>query len=178
MTRPASFAPGKTGESSALPSSRLIGLHRHSLTNVLVVGGNAVLRDQVARAFHRESPLGGGAFVTVDCSRDGERLRLALQGWTSPADAPGVNPLAVAERGTLYLDQVEQLDLDVQRLLLALTRAMQADAGLGSQGPRAGRLVVGNIRPLAEAVAEGRFIAGLYDALDKVRVELGPESSD
>ena len=173
-SKPGPYPAGRPGEGeSALPSARLIGLHRHSLTNVLIVGGTAALRDQVARAFHRESPLVHGAFVPVDCSRDGARLALALRCWTGAGEG-GINPYVVAEHGTLYLDRVEDLDADTQRLLLAFLRTIQGEPVVGAEGRRAGRLVVGNPRGLDQVVAEGRFLPALYDALDKVRVELGP----
>lgn len=162
------------GESN-LPPAQLIRLHRHSLTNVLIVGGTAARRDQVARAFHRESPLRAGAFVSVDCEREEDRLQAALQEWTGAARAredPGMNPFRAAEQGTLYLDSVEHLPPEAQRLLLALARRLLGDPVGAPEGPCAGRLVVGNPRGLADAVAEGTFLASLYDAIDKVRVEL------
>jgi transcriptional regulator of acetoin/glycerol metabolism len=138
------------------------------------VGGNEALREQVARAFHRESPLGGGAFAIVNCAREEDRLRAALQDWTEGGGEQGVNPLQVAEQGTLYLDMVEELEIDTQRLLLALARQIQGVPAIGAQAARAGRLVVGNPRGLADLAADGRFMPALYDALDQVRVELGP----
>ena len=160
---------------AAVPPARLVRIHRHSLTNVLVVGGTAERRDQVARAFHQESPLRAGPFVNVDCTREEDRLRVALQEWTAtatPAIAAEVHPYQSAEQGTLFLDHVERLSPDTQRFLLALARRLHGEAVGRPDGPCAGRLVTGNPRGLAAAVSEGRFMAALYDALDKVRVEL------
>jgi len=168
--------PGQSaGGGSDLPPARLIRLHRHSLTNVLVVGGTVQRRDQVARAFHQESPLRAGPFVSVDCTSEEDRLRSALQEWTAaPTTASGsdVNPYRAAEQGTLYLDPVEHLSPDTQRLLLALARRLHGEPVGDDETPCAGRLVTGNPTGLAEAVSAGRFMAALYDALDKVRVEL------
>ena len=166
------------GGEAPLPPARLIRLHRHSLTNVLVVGGNASLRDQVARAFHRESPLRNGAFVPVDCARDEERLRASLMIWTAEDNASGPHSLQAAEQGTLYLDAVERLSLDSQRLLLALARRLHGEPLGGPEGPCAGRLVVGNPRGLDEVVSEGAFLPALHDAVDKVRVELEPAAPE
>jgi len=142
---------------------------------VLVVGGTAERREQVARAFHQESPLRTGAFVRGDCVRDEEPLRAALEEWTA-ADITAIgshtNPFTAAEHGTLYLDPVERLSSDAQRLLLALARRLHGEPVGNPDLPCAGRLVTGNPRGLSEAVAEGHFMAALYDALDKVRVEL------
>lgn len=146
---------------------------------MLVVGGTAERRDQVARAFHQESPLRAGAFVRADCARDEEPLRVVLEEWTATNPSPvetGTNPFRPAEHGTLYLDPVERLSADTQRLLLALARRLHGEPVGQADRPCAGRLVTGNPRGLAEAVSEGRFIAALYDALDKVRVELEPEA--
>ena len=172
-----SSAAGR-GEEAPLPPARLIRLHRHSLTHVLVVGGTAALRDQVARAFHRESPLRNGAFVPVDCAKDEDRLRVALRAWTGEGGPADPNPLQAAEQGTLFLDAVERLSLDSQRLLLALARRMHGEPGGGSEGPCAGRLVVGNPRTLDEVVSDGRFLPALHDAVDKVRVDLEPEAPE
>lgn len=138
----------------------------------MVVGGTADRRDQVARAFHRESPLHDGPFVNVDCGQEEERLRSALQGWLEPGAAAEPNPYRAAERGTLYLDQVERLSADSQRLLLVLARRLGGGPITGGDAPCAGRLVTGNPNGLAEAVAAGRFMPELLDALDRVRVQL------
>jgi len=173
-------AAKRSGGEIPVPPARLIRLHRHSLTNVLVIGGTAALRDQVARAFHRESPLRNGAFVPLDCPGDEDRLRASLLVWTAAEHASDPNPLQAAEEGTLYLDSIEKLSLDSQRLLLALARRLHGEPVGGVEGPCAARLVVGNPRGLGEMVAEGAFLPALLDAVDKVRVELdptGPEAS-
>lgn len=146
--------------------------HRDSLTNVLVVGGTPERRDQVARAFHLESLLRAGAFVHVDCAREEPRLRAALRGWTSSAPGSELNPLRAAAQGTIYLDSVEQLSSDTQGLLLAFARRLQTAPPSAGETSCPGRLVTGNPTGLARAVSEGRFLAALFDALDKVRVQL------
>ena len=179
--KPGSFREDEAARGQPSPSAHLIRLHRHSLTNVLVIGGTAARREQVARSFHRESPLRGGAFAGVDCTLDEENLRIALLEWVGPAaEEPAVNPLSTAEHGTLFLDSVDRLPLETQRLLLALARRLLGEPSPNADAPCPGRLVVGNPRPLVAAVSEGRFLAPLYDALDKVRVELelaAPEES-
>ena len=157
------------GEGSHPPPASL-DRERKGLTNVLVVGGTAARREQVARAFHRESPLRDGPFVCVDCSREEDRLRAALQGWMRPGEA--LNPYRAAERGTLYLDSVAHLSADTQSLLLALARRLLGQPVDAPEPGCAARLVVGNPTELGEAVSGGRFMAALCDALDKVRVQL------
>ena len=99
---------------------------------------------------------------------------MALRAWASAGSSSPTNPFREAEEGTLYLERVEDVPPDTQPLLLALALRLQGDRVGGIEWPCAGRLVVGNPRPLAAVVSEGRFDPALDDALDKVRVELGP----
>lgn len=140
----------------------------------MVIGGNVSQRDRVARTFHRESPLSAGAFVGVDCGADRERLDLALRAWAASDHPSATHPFRDAEEGTLYLDHVADVPPDTQPFLLALALRLQGEPVGAAGGPCAGRLVVGNPYPLSVAVSEGRFDPALNDALDKVRVELGP----
>src|SRR2546427_190653 len=94
------------------------------------------------------------------------------RGGPDPGAAAEPNPCRAAERGTLYLDQVDRLSLDTQRLLVALARRLGGGPITGGDAPCAGRLVTGNPSGLAEAVAAGRFLSELLDALDRVRVQL------
>lgn len=161
------------GAASALSPPGHLG-RRPTLTNVMIIGGTVFRREQIARTFHRESPLRGGSFVGVDCGADGDRLRTGLRAWTAGGSAPPANPLQDAEEGTLYLERVEDVSPDTQPLLLALALRLQGESVGGGGWPCAGRLVVGNPRLLSVAVSEGRFDPALHDALDKVRVHLGP----
>jgi len=161
------------GGASALSPPGRIG-RRPILTNVMIIGGTVFRREQVARTFHRESPLRGGSFVGVDCGVDRDRLRIALRVWTAGGNASPTNPLQEAEEGTLYVERVEDVLPDTQPYLLALALRLLGEPVGGGGWPCAGRLVVGNPRPLSVAVSEGRFDPALHDALDKVRVHLGP----
>lgn len=164
----------QTRGAAAKPPASLLRLHRHSLSNLVVLGGSEAQRLAAARAFHCASPARGGPFVALDCAREEARLRHALQLWLISDGAPAArNPLRECERGTLYLDAVEHLSDETQRLLLALTRRLEEDRQ--GAGPASGplRLAVGNVEDLAEAVEQRRFSSALYDGLDKIRVRLG-----
>ncbi|HYM80187.1 MAG TPA: sigma 54-interacting transcriptional regulator [Candidatus Limnocylindria bacterium] len=155
------------------PPEQLVLRHRHSLTNVLLLGGSASERLRLARAFHRESPLRLGSFVPVDCARQEAALRAALSGWVSAAGpGPTAHGLQSAEHGTLFLDDVDRLGVDSQRLLMTLATSSLGDRWFAESTPRVGRLVCGNAADLATVAAEGRFLPALFDALDKIRVEL------
>src|SRR5438045_2971232 len=156
-----------------LPPAHLIELHQHSLIHVLILGGTAAERDQVARDFHQHSPVGGGAFVRFDCLRDEEALRDSLLTWASLGlSRPAPGPLAGVEQGTLFLDAIGSLSLATQRLVLELACPSAQIREASSAPTWGGRLMVGSPRDLAPAVADGAFDSALYDCVDKVRIEL------
>jgi DNA-binding NtrC family response regulator len=157
-------------------AAQLLRLHRHSLINLLVSGGGAEHRERVAREFHRASPLGSGPFVSIDCERDDARVRASLQSWlTRVASAPYDNPLRAAARGTLFLDSIEALSPPTQRLLLMFADGTASGREDWHREDWAGRLIVGTAGDLLVSVAAGRFLAALYDHLDKIRVDLGAD---
>lgn len=154
------------GASTASPSEQLLSIHRRSLTPVLILGGGAADRAQLARAFHRESPHHAGAFVRVDCMGEESDFAAALQDYLLAGDSAAGNVVHEAEAGTLFLDSVDSLAPRTQRLLLELV----------SRAPGAwnGRVIVGSLVDLAPEVASGRFLGELLDCLDKLRVQLEP----
>ena len=139
--------------------------------NLLVAGGDAEQRRQVAHAFHQESPLRCGPFLSVDCERDEQRVSLGLRAWLS-ADGPdpGANPLGGAQHGTLFLDSVGSLSAPTQRLLLALVNHLGGTAH--QENPLTLRIAAGDREDLAAAVGAGIFSSALYDGLDKIRIDV------
>jgi two-component system C4-dicarboxylate transport response regulator DctD len=146
-------------------------LYRHSFSHLLVLGGSAREREQIALAFHRESALRIGPFIRVDCSSQEAQLRVALEWWLARSRRrDGPNPLWSAERGTLFLDEIDALSPAVQRLLLELI----CRGGSGAERENwAGRLAAGSSEDLADAVQQGRFLPALHDGLDKICVAVG-----
>jgi hypothetical protein len=141
------------------------------LANVLVVGGAALDRLEIAREFHREGMWPSGRFVAVDCCADPGVFHTALEAWLSgiPLDATR-DLLRVAERGTLFLDRITCLPASAQRMLLELLQGLEA--GEGRERTWWGRIVAGSAWALAETVGQGRFSRALEDALDKVSIHL------
>jgi len=142
---------------------------------VLVIGGFPEDREHVASAFHRESAQSRGPFVRVRCDREEAVLQRALESWLSAADDdPGANPLRRAEHGTLFLDSIEALSPWTQRALLPLVCERPLDPHDVPPPPFVGRLIVGASEDLSDAVSAARFLPALYDAVDKIRIDLEP----
>jgi len=154
------------GAPTASPSEQLLSIHRRSLTPVLILGGGAADRAQLARAFHRESPHRAGAFVRVDCIGEQAGFAAALQDYLLAGESATGNVVHETEAGTLFLDSVACLAPHTQRLLLELVSR--------SPGAWNGRVIVGSLVDLASEVDSGHFLGELFDCLDKLRVQLEP----
>lgn len=152
------------------PPARLLLLHRNDLTHLLILGGTSEARLDVARAFHSSSPARFGRLVTLDARTDEARLARALESWlAAPRPVCPQGPIGASEGGTLFVDSLESLGANTQRMLLAFAKQTCDAEG---EEHWVGRLAAGNDRPLDEAVDRGRFSLELLDALDKVRVEV------
>jgi len=153
------------------PPARFFVLHERDRISVLVVGGSPGRRLQVAHAFHRRSRLRRGPFVCIDAGREEAVLRDALRSWGSREGA-GSDPVAAAQQGTLFIESVSMLSDETQRLLLEFCLRHLNATPQTSAHPWIGRLVVGDGYRVRRAVRAGAFSPALYDAVDKVRVDL------
>ena len=135
---------------------------------MLILGGSPEDRTQLARSLHRDSANHAGAFVRLDSERDEAPLSVALQEFLSAAGATDGNPILQAAGGTLFIDSIASLSSPTQRLLLELVSRTDGTAA----GLCRWRLVTGNQADLSPEVEAGRFLAALYDCLDKLRIQL------
>lgn len=158
--------------------TRLLRLHRRSLTNLLVLGGTRPHRTEVALEFHRQSPLRLGPFVVLYGERDDERLSRALASrlrarWEHTAS----DPLLAAEGGTLFFDSFERFSTPTQRLLLDFVRTATPSPS-APDGNWAGRLAAGSdfdlSLPLPRSEGDPSPLVELFDCLDKIRIDLEP----
>jgi transcriptional regulator with PAS, ATPase and Fis domain len=147
--------------------------------SLLVTGESGVGKELAARAFHRASGV-SGELVAVNCAAIpaglAERLLFGTRkGAYSGADRDADGYLAAADGGTVFLDEVAELDLDVQAKLLRVLETGELLA-LGAARPRAVqlRVVAATLRDLRAAVAAGRFRDDLYYRIGRPEVRLPP----
>ncbi len=151
------------------PPSRLFRLANPGLANLLVQGSDAVDRFRVAREFHEAGRLRGGSFVAAS-SRGETWTEIFFRALSGQPSVHSGCPLRAAEGGTLFIDEIESLDRDAQRLMLEFLNRGRATGARDSGW--AGLIAVGASDDLGWRAAHGDFLPALYDSLDKIRVNL------
>ena len=163
--------PSDKGGGRCKPPAELLRKHCHSLTTLLVFGGQAVDRRAVAFSFHRASRHKEGPFVALDCRREESRLRSALEAvLNNTAPDPGPDPVRASWCGTLFLDNVASLSNGTQRLLLWFARRTLGGS-VAPEGALPVRLATGSPEPLG-AASPTTFIPELFDEIDKISIGL------
>jgi len=147
---------------------------------ILLLGESGTGKSVLAKTIHRRSPRADGPFVSVTCpSHSRELLESELFG-----HAKGAFPGAIAEKcgkvmaaegGTLLLDEIGELSLDIQAKLLRLLHAREYER-VGEANPNKAnvRLIAATNRNLKQAVEAGQFRDDLYHRLSLITVMLPP----
>jgi DNA-binding NtrC family response regulator len=149
-------------------------------STVLVGGETGTGKEEAARALHAASPRAAGPFVVVDCGAiPGTLLASELFGHDKGAftGATSARPGAFerAAGGTLLLDEVGELSVDLQpQLLRAIERREIRRLGAGDVVPVDVRILAATNRDLRRDLNAGRFRADLYFRLAVVEVEIPP----
>ena len=147
---------------------------------VLIMGPSGSGRELVARAVHAHSSRADHPFVPFRCSFVPASLR-ASQLFGQAAGAPGLvksstlGCFGAAERGTLFLDEVSDLDFDSQaQLLQALREKRVVPFGSETETQTNVRLLASTSRDLDREVQARRFNPELLRHLNVLTVEVDP----
>lgn len=147
-----------------------------SLVPILIQGETGVGKELVARALHEGSRVGSGPFVPVNCGAIPRELVASTlfghrKGSFTGATEARKGAFGAASGGTLLLDEIGELPLEVQPSLL---RALERGEVLavGDDVPRKVevRVVAATHRDLSAEVTAGRFREDLYYRLAVVKV--------
>ncbi len=148
--------------------------------SVLITGESGTGKELFARACHQASPRKDGPFVAINCGAIPENLMESeLFGhekgaFTGATESRG-GKFEAADRGTLFLDEVAELPVDLQVKLL---RVLQ-DKIVERVGARTGkkldvRIIAATNQPLPEMMAKGRFREDLYYRISVMSFQLPP----
>jgi two-component system response regulator HydG len=147
---------------------------------VLLEGESGTGKELFARAIHDLSPRAEGPFVTVNCAALPEGLvESALfgheRGAFTGATARAAGAFERAHGGTLLLDEISEMRLDLQSKLLRAIQEQEFERVGGSQSIRVDvRLIATTNRELKAEVDAGRFRSDLYYRLNVMPIRTPP----
>ena len=159
---------------------RMISKAARSAHPVLILGESGTGKEMVARAIHYSGPFRDKPFIPVDCgSLVPTLIESELFGYVKGAFT-GANQakdglLTIAEGGTVFLDEVGELSIDLQaKLLRALQEREIRPVGSTKQVPINVRILAATNRDLERAVAQGEFRRDLYFRLNVLSLRIPP----
>ena len=149
-------------------------------SSVLITGPSGTGKELIARAIHAQSSRKDKPFVPVDCaSLTGSLLASQLFGHRAGsftgATYSSLGCFRSAEGGTIFLDEVGELELEFQsKLLRVLQERVVMPLGSHDSVPVDVRIVAATNRNLKREIVQGGFRQDLYFRLSVVDVETVP----
>jgi DNA-binding NtrC family response regulator len=147
---------------------------------ILIEGESGVGKEMIARAIQGESERAGRPFVAVNCGAIPENLVESIlfgheKGSFTGAATKHIGKFQEADNGTLFLDEVAELPLDMQVKLLRAIQEGEIDP-VGSRKPVKVniRLISATNRNMIEMVKAGQFREDLYYRLNVYPVMVPP----
>jgi two-component system response regulator HydG len=159
---------------------RIVTKAAQSTHPVLILGESGTGKELVARSIHLSGPYKDKPFIPLDC---GSLLPAVIEselfGYAKGA-FPGAlrskdGLLAIADGGTIFLDEVGELPVDVQAKLLRVIQEHEfRPQGSTRHIPVNVRLLAATSRDLEQAVAEGRVRRDFYFRLNVLTLRIPP----
>ncbi|MCP4576751.1 MAG: sigma-54-dependent Fis family transcriptional regulator [Deltaproteobacteria bacterium] len=147
--------------------------------NVLITGETGTGKELFATAIHKNSNRSKHDFVVVDCSALPETLVESMlfgheKGAFTGANKAYAGLIKQADRGTLFLDEVGELPLSLQKTFLRVLQERRFRPLGGREIESDFRLVAATNRDLDDMTKEGRFRDDLLFRLKSLAIELPP----
>lgn len=175
-------SPALVGNSAAMAAVRReIEYAGRTQAKVLILGETGVGKDVVARLIHAASTRRSRAFVAVNCSGIPETLLESelfghMRGSFTGAYRDKVGLARQADHGTLFLDELGEMNLRMQAVILrfAETGEIQPIGTETAAGRVDVRLIAATNRNLRAQIAAGAFREDLYYRLNVLQVIIPP----
>ncbi|MBF9223878.1 sigma-54-dependent Fis family transcriptional regulator [Hymenobacter ruricola] len=159
---------------------RRIGLVAPTDTTVLISGETGTGKELVARELHNASPRHARALIKLNCAAlPAQLIESELFGHEKGAFTGAVErrigKFELANGGSIFLDEIGELPLDLQAKLLRVLQEKEFERLGGTKVLHSdARVIAATNRVLADEVAAGRFRADLYYRLNVFPIELAP----
>lgn len=153
------------------------------MSNVKITGATGTGKDLFARAIHENSVRAGERFVIVDCASLPETLVESVlfghvKGAFTGAERSQEGLIKQADNGTLFLDEVGELPLSLQKSFLRVLQERRFRPVGGKEEISSDfRLICATNRDLAAMVAAGTFREDLFYRLNAIVIDLPPLNS-
>jgi DNA-binding NtrC family response regulator len=184
---------GREAEEEDLPETEMIGssaamveiyntVARAAPTDasVIVEGETGTGKELVARMIHRYSRRASQPFVPVDCASIAPSLLEselfgAMRGAFTGADRDRVGVFEAAHRGTVFLDEIGEIEINFQLALLRFLEGHEIRPVGASRSKEVDvRVIAATNRDLQRLVDEKKFREDLWYRLNTVRIVLPP----
>lgn len=149
--------------------------------NVLILGESGTGKDVIAQAIHNASARSDGPFIAINCGAVQKELFMSeLFGYeegsfTGARSGGMVGKLEAANGGTVFLDEIGEMPLDIQPILLRAIEQRTITRVGGKKGiPIDVRIIAATNKNLRDAIDEGTFRSDLYYRLDLFTLTLPP----
>jgi two-component system response regulator PilR (NtrC family) len=165
---------------SMLAVFRMIETIARTSSTVLVTGESGTGKELVARAIHFNSLRRDHPFVALNCGAVPETLLESelfghMRGAFTGADTNKKGLLEVAEHGTVFLDEIGEMNIAMQVKLLRVLQERRFRRLGGTEESQADiRIVAATNQDLARLVADGRFREDLYYRINVIPMHLPP----
>ena len=152
-------------------SIELVAVHQSS---VLITGPSGTGKELIARAIHACSRRSAGPFIPVDCAVTTGTLFAShmfghVKGSFTGATAATLGCFRAADGGTIFLDEIGEMELELQaKLLRVLQQRTVVPVGSHQEIPVNVRVLAATNRDLAGEVDAGRFREDLFYRLNVV----------
>jgi two-component system, NtrC family, response regulator AtoC len=147
---------------------------------VLVTGETGTGKELVAEVLHLNSSRHRGPMIKVNCAALPETLLESElfgheKGSFTSAVAQRKGRFELAHRGTIFLDEIGEITLGMQRKLLRVLQEKEFERVGGTETVKVDvRVIAATNKDLAQEVAEGRFREDLYYRLNVITVDMPP----
>lgn len=151
-----------------------------SKSTVLVTGETGTGKELVARAIHARSAQRNMPMIKVNCAAIPETLLESelfghVRGAFTGASFTKKGRFALAEGGTIFLDEIGTIALSVQAKLLRVLQDREFEPLGAERTQRVDvRVIAATNRDLRQLVAEGKFLADLFYRLNVIPIEMPP----
>ena len=149
-------------------------------STILITGESGTGKELVAKAIHLNSPRADEAFVSVNCGAFTETLLESelfgyVKGAFTGAAANKKGLFEVADKGTIFLDEIGDTSLAMQvKLLRVLQERMIRRVGGTEEIPVDVRIIAATNRDLAAMVAESQFREDLFYRISVIPLHIPP----